>query len=181
MLASLNDLDVKETRRNRAGQYAKQMVKSQVTMTDGNLWNDYKLLSDGHAIYLPHFFASPRDFEILKALSADMQKNGDTGMVNWSKHLKHENPNYSASFKQVVNKMAAYFDVDVYATRMNFYPDGQSWKPFHHDSHAYGGHDEREDFTMGASFGATRELVFKHEASGQVFSFPQKKWRYLRI
>jgi hypothetical protein len=34
---------------------------------------------------------------------------------------------------------------------------------------------KKEDFTMGASFGATRELVFMHPKSGgQQFSFPQK-------
>jgi hypothetical protein len=26
---------------------------------------------------------------------------------------------------------------------------------------------------MGASFGSTRELAFKHVASGQIFTFPQ--------
>ena len=40
-----------------------------------------------------------------------------------------------------------YFDVEVYASRLNFYRDGTDWKPFHHDSHAYGGKAKREDFT----------------------------------
>jgi hypothetical protein len=62
----------------------------------------------------------------------------------------------------------------VYATRLNFYPDSTAWKPFHHDSHAYAtGKDQREDFTMGASFGASRALVFKTVQSEQQFSFPQ--------
>ena len=60
-----------------------------------------------------------------------------------------------------------------YASRMNFYRDDSDWKPFHHDSHAYGGKSLREDFTIGASFGATRELAFLHEPSGGQFSFPQ--------
>ena len=32
----------------------------------------------------------------------------------------------------------------------------------------------REDFTMGASFGAERELAFRHVASGVQFAFPQR-------
>ena len=36
-------------------------------------------------------------------------------------------------------QMDKYFDVDVYATRLNFYRNGSDWKPYHHDSHAYGG------------------------------------------
>jgi hypothetical protein len=90
---------------------------------------------------------------------------------------------------ELIALQAAHFDVDVYASRLNFYPDNTSWKPFHHDSHAYAGPGKKEDFTMGASFGATRELVssdflpsansamqvFMHPKSGgQQFSFPQK-------
>jgi len=94
-------------------------------------------------------------------------------MVNWSKHLKHENPDFSPTFNQIITKMANYFDVEVYASRLNFYCDGSDWKPFHHDSHAYVGSGIREDFTMGASFGASRQLVFLHPSSGQTFAFPQ--------
>lgn len=37
----------------------------------------------------------------------------------------------------------------MFATRLNFYPDSTSWKPFHHDSHAYA-NNVKEDFTMGS-------------------------------
>ncbi len=67
--------------------------------------------------------------------------------------------------------MAARFGVKVIQTRLNYYKDGSDWKPFHHDSHAYG--DKEENFTMGASFGASRELVFVHDATKNKFSFPQ--------
>jgi hypothetical protein len=36
----------------------------------------------------------------------------------------------------------------VWRARLNFYRDGKDWKPFHHDSHAYGGNGKKEDFTM---------------------------------
>ena len=62
--------------------------------------------------------------------------------------------------------------MEVFATRLNFYRDGADWKPFHHDSHAFA-NGQKEDFTMGASFGAARDLAFLHEPSGQRFSFPQ--------
>merc|ERR1719198_2263216 len=69
--------------------------------------------------------------------------------------------------------MATYFDVDIFATRLNFYRDGSDWKPYHHDSHAYS-NGMKEDFTMGASFGFTRSLSILHEPSGQHFEFPQQ-------
>jgi hypothetical protein len=56
----------------------------------------------------------------------------------------------------------------VHASRLNFYPNSSSWKPFHHDSHAYGDKGTKEDFTMGASFGASRQLVFLHPPSGSL-------------
>ena len=71
--------------------------------------------------------------------------------------------------------MATYFDVDVYAFRCNLYRDGSDWKPYHRDSHAYGGDGAREDFTMGASFGAERTLSFRHEETGTEFAFPQRQ------
>ena len=89
-----------------------------------------------------------------------------------SQHLKHEDPDFSPAFQGVVRRMSEYFDVDVFATRLNFYRDGADWKPFHHDSHAFA-NGQKEDFTMGASFGAARDLAFLHEPSGQRFSFPQ--------
>jgi len=57
-------------------------------------------------------------------------------MVNWSKHFKHENPTFSSTFQNIIKQLQDYFDVEVYATRLNFYKDGNMWKPFHHDSHA---------------------------------------------
>jgi len=160
--------------KNEVAKYATKMMKSEIAQADGQLWADYQLLTKGHAIYLPHFFCENDNFAYLKSLSDDLQKNAGEAMINWSQHLKHENPDFSDTFREIIKKMADYFDVDVFATRLNFYPDNTSWKPFHHDSHAYGGRQQREDFTMGASFGATRELVFLHPPSQQQFSFPQE-------
>ena len=54
-------------------------------------------------------------------------------MIEWSRHLRHEDPSWSVTFNEIVNRMAAFFDVEVFATRLNFYRDGSDWKPFHHD------------------------------------------------
>jgi len=162
---------------NEAGSFASRIMQSQVAQSNGPLWQDYQLLITGHAIYLPHALASLADFSLLRRLCEDLEKfSSASPMIQWSKHLKHEDPTFSSTFREIVDRMAAYFDVEVYATRLNFYPDTSSWKPFHHDSHAYGGEGRalREDFTMGASFGATRELIFMHTKSQQQFSFPQK-------
>ena len=92
-------------------------------------------------------------------------------MVKWNQHFKHENPDFSETFNEVIKKMTNHFNVEVYQTRLNYYNDGHDWKSFHHDSHKYG--NKEEDFTMGASFGDTRDLVFLHEESGNRFNFEQ--------
>lgn len=158
---------------NQAARHAAKIMRGSAASLDPQLQQDYELLVKGHAIYLNEFFGGRHDFSILTDLCKDLESRGE-GMINWSKHFKHENPDFSPTFQRIVEQLSDYFDLDVYATRLNFYPNNASWKPFHHDSHAYGGRKLREDLTVGASFGATRSLVFKHVGSERQFGFPQQ-------
>jgi hypothetical protein len=132
---------------------------------------------EGGCIYLPGFLCPSTDYTLLKDLTADLQNYGHdasgSSFINWSQHLKFENPSFSPTFQSILARLEAYFNVEILATRLNFYRDGSDWKPFHHDSHAYGHGGKKEDFTMGASFGSMRELAFRHEGSGLQFNFPQ--------
>eukprot|EP01125_Pyxidicula_operculata_P005262 TRINITY_DN1896_c0_g4_i1.p1 TRINITY_DN1896_c0_g4~~TRINITY_DN1896_c0_g4_i1.p1 ORF type:complete len:384 (-),score=60.59 TRINITY_DN1896_c0_g4_i1:35-1186(-) len=157
---------------NFAKVYAQQIMKSERARTESKLVNDFDAIMKGGCVYIPTFFNDP-NYKLLRSLSDDLSKSSN-GLIHWSKHLKHENPDFSPTFKDIISKLAEYFDTDVYATRMNFYRDGSDWKPFHHDSHAYGGKGQREDFTIGVSFGVARELAFLHSGSDFTFSFPQK-------
>jgi len=164
--------------KNQASAFVRKMMKdSWIAQTDGQLLTDIVPALEGGCVYLPGFLGAPGDYSVLKALTHDLQHcpaaTEGGGMVNWSQHLKFENPDFSPTFCQLLARLDAYFDVEILATRLNFYRDGTDWKPFHHDSHAYGSNGKKEDFTMGASFGSMRELAFRHEASGQVFTFPQ--------
>ena len=163
---------------NMASKFAKGAMRSEISLADGQLAADFESVIKGEAIYLPEFHCGKTDFALLAGLAKDMETHElaseGGGMVNCSKHLKHENPEFSQTFARIVHAMSEYLDVEVYATRLNFYRDGTDWKPFHHDSHAFGGREKREDFTMGASFGGERELTFLHEPSGTQFSFPQR-------
>ena len=67
------------------------------------------------------------------------------------------------TFTSVVTKMAEYFDMDVQATRFNWYRDSSEWKPFHHDAAAIKEKFARtQNFTLAASFGAERDAAFEH-------------------
>uniref|UniRef100_A0A6B2LB70 Alpha-ketoglutarate-dependent dioxygenase AlkB-like domain-containing protein n=1 Tax=Arcella intermedia TaxID=1963864 RepID=A0A6B2LB70_9EUKA len=157
-----------------AAKHATNLIsKSQTAMVDAALNEDYDKVLSGHCIYLPHFFSSQDEYTILQQLASEFSLHQDTGMIHWSKHFKHENPLFSPTFKTLIQQMSDYFDVEVYATRLNFYANGTDWKPFHHDSHAYVDGRTREDFTMGASFGASRHLTFLHPPTRKTFQFPQ--------
>ena len=43
---------------------------------------------------------------------------------------------HSPTFLAIVEKIAAYFQMDINATRLNYYKDASSWKPYHHDAAA---------------------------------------------
>lgn len=175
---------------NKAGKYAKSALRSEYTMTHGTLNADYEKIMKGGCFYLPNFVCQTDDMTIFDNLKKEINM---TGMVNWSKHFKHEDPTFSKTFNEVIERMAKHFGVEILQTRLNYYKDGSDYKPMHKDRHAYivdayAGTDAgtgtgtgtdaekykvREDFTMGASFGASRNLDFVHEESQAKFSFPQ--------
>ena len=180
----------KKTMTNSIAKYATAILRggSESKRVDAGLSETVSKIVSGNAVYIEGFHCEEDDFRLLEQLAEDLEESrysttsskrkGEEdfggGVMNWSKHLKQENPEFSETFRTVVERMASYFDVDVYATRLNFYRDGSDWKPYHHDSHAFGANGRKEDFTMGASFGAQRALSFLHEPSASSFEFPQK-------
>ena len=158
--------------KNNILKYANNLIKSDYMKCNPDIYTDFQNILDGECIYLPNFFCEINNYDILLRL-VDELKNNNSGMISWSKHMKYENPDFSPTFNEIIQKMSDYFDTEIYHTRMNFYKDGSDWKPFHHDSHAYGGKALREDFTIGCSFGASRNLAILHEKTQQEFTFPQ--------
>lgn len=159
--------------KNQILKYTKSLFKSDYLKTHPELLNDFTTILNGNCIYLPNFFCNITNYDIILDLAKDLESNMNSGMITWSKHFKYDNPDFSKTFTTLVNQMADYFDIEIYHTRLNFYKDGSDWKPFHHDSHAYGNKSLREDFTIGASFGASRELAILHDKTKQEFRFPQ--------
>jgi hypothetical protein len=78
------------------------------------------------------------------------------------------------TFQLVIDRLRKFFNMDVQATRFNWYKDTSQWKPFHFDAAAI--NPEKADvqnFTVGVSFGATREAAFEHGTTKTVVSLPQ--------
>jgi hypothetical protein len=162
---------------NHAAAHAVDMIKSEAARVNATLAADFEAFLSGQCVYLRDFLGRHTDDLLFRALKADIEEHfakNEGGLKEWSKHHLIENPDASPVFTALCEFLCRYFDVEAYATRLNYYKDGSEWKPFHHDSHAYGGRALREDFTMGISLGATRDLAWLHEPSKQIFTFPQR-------
>lgn len=79
-------------------------------------------------------------------------------------HIKGwKNKEISPTFFKIIEKIKDYFNIDIKATRFNWYPDTNSWKPQHHDAAAIDSEKAKtQNITIGVSFGDTREAQFEH-------------------
>jgi len=78
-------------------------------------------------------------------------------------HLISKNPTSSPTYQKIISKLCSYFNISnkSIGTRFNWYTDSNDWKPFHHDSAAFNpSRAKNQNITIGASFGAMRELAF---------------------
>ncbi len=77
------------------------------------------------------------------------------------------------TFCMVVDRIAKYFEMDVKATRFNWYRDANEWKPFHHDAAAVDPKKAKtQNLTVGISFGSVRDAAFQHAKTRTVVSIP---------
>lgn len=84
-------------------------------------------------------------------------------------HWKKQCP----TFTLITDRIASYFNMDVKATRLNHYKDNSEWKPFHFDAAAIDPKKaEKQNMTIGVSFGATREISFEHSVTKTRVSIP---------
>jgi hypothetical protein len=134
-----------------------------------SLYNSPNSFLFNGCIYLPNLLADKNDLSLFNKLKYELFN--ETNLVNWSKHHKIDNPTDSPTFNLLIELLKNYFNINVLATRLNYYT-GTDYKPFHHDSHAFA-NGLKEDITIGLSLGSSRKLAFKHVETENIFSFPQ--------
>lgn len=79
------------------------------------------------------------------------------------------------TFGKIIDKLKNEFKIDVKSTRFNWYKNSDDWKPFHHDAAAVKEHIAKvQNFTIGLSFGATREIAFENAKTKTTVSFVLK-------
>jgi len=169
----------------RGGQPYKGVLRPSLRVITAPPRKQYDMLvRHDDVIVVPEFFCAEDDWGIYYELLKEMRASQAAGekkseWISWHEgaHLLTKNPEGSETYQRIVNKMCDYFSVAVgeRGTRFNWYRDGSDWKPFHHDSAAFNEKRARnQNCTIGVSFGASRELAFRHAKTGELLYFPQK-------
>ena len=96
-------------------------------------------------IVVNDLFGDQSDLSIYDDLLAELRDSGVAESQLWQ--LWHGDSHVIAddkrkwkqncpTFAKVIKKLEEYFEMDVKATRLNWYRDSREWKPFHHDAAA---------------------------------------------
>lgn len=122
-------------------------------------------------VMVPELFCDANDMSVydnlLKEIKAAGQDSlwaswhGDSHMIADDKRMGGKWKDMSPTFLAVVEKIRTYFNMDIQATRFNWYRDASDWKPYHHDAAAMKAHmATKQNITIAASFGAERDVSF---------------------
>mmetsp|Transcript_41390 Transcript_41390/g.96175 ORF Transcript_41390/g.96175 Transcript_41390/m.96175 type:complete len:320 (-) Transcript_41390:110-1069(-) len=128
------------------------------------------------AFFLSGFLCDKGDMSVMRQLKSELETEGKE-MSDWhgARHLGvhfESGTGFERSFRmELVRKMEQAFGIKASAVRLNLYRSQQDYKPLHYDR----GRDAEgtPQLTVGASFGALRELTLMHVKSGVTMSFPQ--------
>lgn len=122
-------------------------------------------------VVVPGLFCDAGDLSIYDRLLKEMKECGVSDDKLWKtwhgdNHLiADDHMNYKErvpTFMAIIQKLRDYFRMDIKATRFNLYRDDVEWKPFHHDASAVDPEKAKiQNFTVGVSFGATRDIAFE--------------------
>jgi len=133
-------------------------------------------------IIAPNLFCNEDNFTIYDNLLNEMENcgiennklwklwHGDTHLIaddhlHWNSktiYTQSGAKNNVPTFHMIIDKISKFFNMDIKATRFNFYRDNNDWKPFHHDAAAVKPDKAKtQNFTVGVSFGFTRDIAFE--------------------
>ena len=110
--------------------------------------------------------------ELFKLWHGDSHLIADDKLrIKGSRHSWKENV---PTFNMIIDRISTFFDMDVKATRYNYYKNQSQWKPFHKDAAAIKPDKAaKQNFTVGVSFGMTRQAAFERDTRDRtVISIP---------
>ncbi len=144
--------------------------------------NYNKEINSRDVIFVPNLFCDENDLTIYNKLLEEIKSSGieekelwklwhgDTHMIA-DDHLNWKSK--CPTFNMIIETISKYFKMDIKATRFNWYRDGKEWKPYHHDAAAIDPKKAKiQNFTVGVSFGLTRDASFEHAKTKTTIDFP---------
>ncbi len=126
-------------------------------------------------VIVPNFIEEIHPYEYYSKLLNEMDESGIEEKDLWKRW--HENNHFIAddslnwkekapTFNELLNKIEKYFNMKIKSTRFNFYENSTDFKPFHHDAASIKPHIAKiQNFTVGISLGATRDVAFEYAKS----------------
>ena len=146
-------------------------------------------LTDRDVLLIPHLFGDFQEKELYNKLMDEIKNcgipedkllklwHGDTHLIADDKLKLEDKSDWKSkmpTFNMIIERIKTFFNMDIKATRFNYYKDTSHFKPFHFDAAAMKPEKEKtQNFTIGVSFGVTRTVAFEHDtASKTVVSFP---------
>ena len=155
---------------------------------DLNRENFTKKLTPRDVVIIPNLFSEFKKGEIYEKLVNEIQSiniDSDKLLKLWHGNevipgthliLNDKTPwkKECDTFTFIVDKIQKYFDMEIKATRLNWYKDTSHFKPFHFDSAAVNPEKAKsQNFTVAASFGISRDCAFqKADDCRNIISFP---------
>ncbi len=145
-----------------------------IKIANGSIKNYNKEINTRDVIVSPNFFCNTNDLtiynQLLKEVEVTEQLNnneivwkewhGDTHLIA-DDHMRWKDN--CPTFNKIIDRIAEYFNMDIKATRLNWYQNSSDWKPYHRDAAAIDSRKAKtQNFTVAVSFGATRDASFQH-------------------
>lgn len=136
-------------------------------------------LTDRDLLLVPNIFKGFPKFEIYNQLVEEITKcelEKKDLLKLWHGNDKIDGTHYIAddklnwkqycpTFNWVLDNLVQYFNVDIKATRFNWYKDTNQWKPFHFDAAAFDPKKSKtQNITIALSFGCTRYTALEFDS-----------------
>jgi len=147
-----------------------------------------KNLTTRDVLLVPNLFRDYEEYEIYNRLIDELKNCGipeeqviipwhgndvikGTHMIasDWEKWKKN-----APTFNIVISRIREFFNMNIKATRLNWYQNTEQWKAFHFDAAKVNPEKAKiQNFTVAVSFGKTRDCAFERDDySKNVISFP---------
>lgn len=157
--------------------------QTSTVVTTQKLCRDFAKIADGNAVYWPQCLCNVDDLSVFKALHDELAP-WEMSPYKRSRHpacIEESRLLTSPTYRRVVAELREVFDIKVGYSIVNLYVDGNDWTEYHRDNFraegnrmtASGAAPVAHNVTVGASFGDSRELIFKHLETELEFGFPQ--------